>query len=1089
MSAFLLILIASIRALSQEPLDQSANSIEEFTSGYTPPTNSDFFGFSVSISNNTVVVGAFENDDGVQDGGAVYVFENPTEWWINNRTYQLFSSDIAKGDRFGYSVSISGETLVASSPSNGEQYEHSGSVYVFDKTKEGWKQTAKLTAPDPMERLRFGEDVAISGDTIVVSTINDEYTAHDLNISSGYVYVFEREDNVWIYKGYLKTSTINHNDYFGQSISIDGDTIAVGAPLDDKGGQRAGAAYVFQKPQNGWTSMTETAKLIASDLEIGDRFGADVSVFGNTIAIGSPQADFLHKQGFGAVYIYEKPKNRWTSITESAIINASNDETRSNGRFGKSVALYENTLVVSAPRHGQKAKKQGIIYVFERPGSGWSSNIDFVKLQASDGVHNNRIGFDLSIFKNIIVGGASSSDLAALNKDRVYLFQKPFSGWNNSYENFQLPAIYNINYNIIIAYFLTFVFALIAIKHYIQLQYSLREQKIATQKAKSAAQTERRFLTRMSHELRTPLNGIIGSLELLTLTHDEDKKLKLATAAQTTANTLLSLIGDVLDFSKISENEFEYHPTIFSLKALMAEVNSMMRAKIQQQNLKIHINIDPDIPEQIESDPNRIRQVLINLIGNSIKFTHSGGIFITVICESKSQQYVTIRFIVLDTGEGFDPDIGESLFHEFKQVERTSQSNQGTGLGLTISKHIVEKMDGEIGCNGYPGNGAIFWFSTPVKIIEKSISDQNYSNVAILLVRMKKQSISFQLEEWLKQKQCNYRVIHNLDSFPEDNHYDIVLVESDCENITSANAPTLMNHELTKWVFITDSVDPSIMFLSHKMGFHCVFQNNNTQHNWNLILPSKDQRNKKNESNHNIDLVNLMDKLNAYDKSSPLLFVDDSPTNRNITKIQLEELGLQSDLAENGLVAFEKTTSKQYSVIITDCSMPEMDGFEFSRKYRRWEEQNRVTRTPIIAMTANVVSGTKEECLSAGMDDYLPKPIQLISLIEMLMKWLKHKYPNDSSTTVLNDNQNDEYKVILNKQLEKLQQVLDQENFTEVKKLAYQTRIILQQINELKLTELMTEIEKSSMVRNSRGVQELFDLVKNEMKLKSLSTT
>ena len=324
----------------------------------------DVFGASISISGDTVVVGAFLDDDSGQSSGSAYLFESPEGGWIDaSETAKLTASDGAASDYFGHSVSVSGDTVVVGAPLDDDGADRSGSVYVFEKPEGGWSdlnETAKLTASEAVPVGFLGRSVSISADTVVAGAYGDD----DNGEYSGSAYLFEKPVSGWIdmtETTKLKASDGAPGDYFGVSVSVDGDTVVVGAFLARVSGAECGSAYLFEKPVTGWTDMTETAKLSASDGAGEDYFGYSVSVSGDTAVVGA-DGDDDSESSSGSAYVFERPGTSWTDITETTKLTA----TDGNGFdiFGWSVSNSGGTVVVGAQGDSDNGEHSGSAYVY-----------------------------------------------------------------------------------------------------------------------------------------------------------------------------------------------------------------------------------------------------------------------------------------------------------------------------------------------------------------------------------------------------------------------------------------------------------------------------------------------------------------------------------------------------------------------------------------------------------------------------------------------------------------------------------------------------------------------------------------------------
>ncbi len=388
----------------------------------------DDFGWSVAISGDTVVVGALLHDDIGSDSGAAYVFVKPAGGWIGtlNQSARLRAFDEAAGDFFGNSVAISGDTVVVGALLHDDIGSDSGAAYVFVKPAGGWtgtlNESAKLLASDGAENDIFGYSVAIAGDTIV----DGATLSNDKGDDSGSAYVFVKPTGGW-------TGTLNESakllasdgamgDRFGNSVAISGDTVAVGAWEDTDKGFKSGSAYVFVKPAGGWTgTLNESAKLFASDEAPGDQFGLSVAIAGDTVVVGAGWDD---DKGFdsGSAYVFVKPTGGWTgTLNESAKLLAS--DGAENDIFGYSVAIAGDTIVVGATLSNDKGDDSGSAYVFVKPAGGWTGTLnESAKLIPTDGAAGARFGWNVAIEGNRVVVGAFLDDAKGPDSGSAYVF-------------------------------------------------------------------------------------------------------------------------------------------------------------------------------------------------------------------------------------------------------------------------------------------------------------------------------------------------------------------------------------------------------------------------------------------------------------------------------------------------------------------------------------------------------------------------------------------------------------------------------------------------------------------------------------------
>ncbi len=467
------------------------------TAKLTPSDGSggDYFGYSVSISGNDVVIGAYGEDDNGSSSGSAYIFEMPVSGWIDiNETAKLTASDGAQMDYFGFSVNISGDQLIIGAKFDDDNDISSGAAYIYEKPASGWSsitETAKLTASDGTKSDGLGAAVAISDKYAIVGAIGDDDQGNDggavylyenpssgwstatedqkivspivpnskvnnygtavdidgyfgvvgspgYNGSTGCAYVISYNGTSWDTVSKLSPSDGEESDLFGVSVSISGNYIVVGANYNNDNG----AAYVFKKPETGWTDMTETTKLTASDGAKNDYFGLSVSISGDIVVVGAYGND-ENGSASGAAYVFEKPGTGWTDTTETAKLLASDGYASSY--FGRSVSISDDQIIVGA--YGHKITKAGAAYLFEKPSEGWTDTTETAKFTASDATANDYFGSSVDISDDNIVVGAWGDDDMGTNSGAAYVFKKPADGWTDTTETAKLTDSDGADYN------------------------------------------------------------------------------------------------------------------------------------------------------------------------------------------------------------------------------------------------------------------------------------------------------------------------------------------------------------------------------------------------------------------------------------------------------------------------------------------------------------------------------------------------------------------------------------------------------------------------------------------------------------------
>lgn len=499
--------------------------------------------------------------------------------------------------------------------------------------------------------------------------------------------------------------------------------------------------------------------------------------------------------------------------------------------------------------------------------------------------------------------------------------------------------------------------------------------------AQESERSKTEFLATMSHEIRTPLNGVIGMTQLLDKTSLSDEQRRFTDIIRVSGENLITIVDDILDFSKITEGKVTLESLPFSPEQLIEETIDLFSEKANQEGLQLLSQANSDVPAELLGDATRIKQILINLVGNAIKFTPKGSVSIEMQLVEHSEDQARLQINVKDTGIGISEEQQERLFKYFAQADASiSRKYGGSGLGLAISRNLVNLMNGEIWAESTVGEGTTFSFTILLDHVQHNVPIvRKIPSLADTRVLVLSASPSFitMIEKFGKEQQLTLNIITK-PIIPAKKQFDLVILDSyiqDGEHLLEEleegqNCPIIYFTPLT--AMQKKEFSAQVKAIYNPLKFSILRETLKTLDQYTPIVPK-------------VTVKETSSQDSQVSKKLEILVVEDHPINQKLVMMLLKKNGYTADLAENGVQALEALEKKQYDLIFMDIQMPEMDGLTATKEIRKRYNKQQV----IIAMTANAMQGDREECLSAGMDDYASKPLKPGIIKEMIQKWMK----------------------------------------------------------------------------------------------------